>query len=116
MSKEITIKLTFDKTWDSYAEENISDDFYVMGAIGDLAPGVVWQIQSDDPYKELRKMGIDPLVVKNKIGQEVVLLLEDTPRKIENAFWSTPCGYWTECYKLEGRSSPVMRSQIKEFK
>lgn len=45
MPKEITIKLVFDETWDSYAEENIADDFYVIDAIRDLAPGVVWQIQ-----------------------------------------------------------------------
>jgi hypothetical protein len=43
--KEITIKLTFDKTWDIYKEENIADDFYVIDAIRGLAPGVTWQIQ-----------------------------------------------------------------------
>ena len=49
--KEITIKLTFDKSWDSYKEENISDDFYVIDAIRDLAPGVTWQIQKKPEIK-----------------------------------------------------------------
>jgi len=43
--KEIIIKLTFDESWNSYKEENIADDFYVIDAIRDLAPGVLWQIQ-----------------------------------------------------------------------
>jgi len=52
MPKEITIKLTFDETWDSYEEENIADDFYVIDAIRDLAPGVVWQIQKEEDCDE----------------------------------------------------------------
>lgn len=66
-------------------------------------------------YTGLKEMGIDPLEVKKMIGRKAILVFEADPRKIENAFWSNPCGYWTECYKLEDGVTPVMRSEIKEF-
>lgn len=65
MPKEITIKLTFDKTWDSYAEENIADDFYVIDAIRNLSPGVLWQIQNEESeiterlHKALKGLGLE---------------------------------------------------------
>lgn len=49
--KEIIIKLTFDETWNDYKEQNITDDFYVLDAIRDLAPGVLWQIQRQPETK-----------------------------------------------------------------
>lgn len=65
---------------------------------------------------------IDPYECKKHVGEYRCCLHdfeEDYPlRKVLNVFWSTPCGYWTLCWVLEGtkkypdRTGPYMNNCI----
>ena len=62
--------------------------------------------------------GVDTPEEKAKYeGTEVILITDSdkgTRRKILKSFWSTPCGYWTQCFLIEGYGY-IMRSQVYEF-
>lgn len=70
-----------------------------------------------DPYNLsthyfFKESGVDPYECKKYIGEYRSTLFDPTKRKVVNVFWSTPCGYWTLCWVLEGLDSPLLNNQI----
>jgi hypothetical protein len=51
--KEITIKLTFDKTWEHFKKQNHSDKVWVNTGLAVLTTGVSWEIESEKPNTNL---------------------------------------------------------------
>jgi hypothetical protein len=83
--KEITIKLTFDKTWEHFKKQNHSDKVWVNTGLAVLTTGVSWEIQpvneATDLLRELYENGQGNYGTPLEIAKRVESFLDSQNQK-----------------------------------